>query len=124
MYVIMLKGTNKTNVEKVEVAEKELSLKTMRELIGCQWIETVLIKDVFLVFDEEYLLTHSKPLPNFLPSLLHAEYRNGSPICGNVLLCKEEDGEMVAVEEEYADVMVAQLNALQEVYLRNQRQYN
>lgn len=111
MYVILMKEHEGiTDIEKVKVDEEVLTLQIIRDLVGCDWLETLTVKDdVLLVFDEEYLLTHENPVVNYLPSCLV-----GRPLCGNVLICRLVESEMVSVSEENADVMVEQLEALQQ----------
>ena len=120
MYIVLLKeNEGTTDIEKIKVKQEELDLPTLRDLVGCDWLQTVLIKeDVLLVFDEEYLLTHSRTVPNYLPSIMYGAAKHGNPICGNVVVCKLKDDKMLAVKEDACDFMVKQLNDMQDKCLK------
>lgn len=106
-YLVLVKtvvdDNGKRNVIEKIPYDGEVSLKSAYELIGCEIIdikevpfhaipfsdEIVFMPDITLIFDDEFLLKHSKPVVNELASMVF-----GQSLCGNVLFCEtNEEGE-------------------------------
>ena len=106
----------------------EVALKSAYELCECETIDikevpfhAIPLSDVIVflpkmtfIFDDEFLLKHSKPLANEIASLafgygnLHDEC-----LCGNVLFCEtNEEGENFPFDEARANAFVKQLKIL------------
>lgn len=119
-YLVLVKtvvdDNGKRNVIEKIPYDGEVSLKSAYELIGCEIIdikevpfhammfrrEIVFMPDITLIFDDEFLLKHSKPVVNELASMVF-----GQALCGNVLLCEtNEEGESFPFDEDYADMVV------------------
>lgn len=131
-YLVLVKtvvdDNGKRNVIEKIPYDGEVSLKSAYELIGCEIIdikevpfhaipfdrEIVFMPDITLIFDDEFLLKHSKPVANEIASLafgygkLHDEC-----LCGNVLFCEtNEEGENFPFDEARANAFVKQLKIL------------
>lgn len=125
-YLVLVKTVVDDNGKR-NVIEKipyygEVSLKSAYELIGCEIIDIkevpfhaiplsdviVFMSDITLIFDDEFLLKHSKPVVNELASMVF-----GQPLCGNVLLCEtNEEGESFPFDEARTHALVKQLKTL------------
>lgn len=66
------------------------------------------------IFDDEFLLKHSKPVANEIASLAFGYGRlHDQCLCGNVLFCEtNEEGENIPFDEIYANALVKQLKTL------------
>lgn len=97
---ILLKNNGDVEVKELQQA---LDLKTMYKWIDCQHIdiaESIISAKmgcrVFLIFDEEYLLNYDEPQANKIASLLFGyTIKTNECLCGNVIITKDIDGEMV-----------------------------
>ena len=125
-YLVLVKtvvdDNGKRNVIERIPYDGEVSLKSAYELCECETIdikevpfhaipfdrEIVFMPDVTLIFDDEFLLKHSKPVVNELASMVF-----GQALCGNVLLCEtNEEGESFPFDEARTHALVKQLKTL------------
>lgn len=107
MKYILLQNNGKSEVKELD---KKLDLETMYKWIGndCRCIdiaESVINKkmgcNVLLIFDDEFLLNNSEPLPNKIASLLFGySIRTSDCLCGNVILAKADEDETVGFTDE------------------------
>jgi hypothetical protein len=125
-YLVLVKtvvdDNGKRNVIEKIPYDGEVSLKSAYELIGCETIdieevpfyarkfrhELTFIPKMTFIFDDEFLLKHSKPVANELASLAfgYGKFHNQC-LCGNVLLCDtNEEGESFPFDEDYANMVV------------------
>lgn len=131
-YLVLVKtvidDNGKRNVIERIPYDGEVSLKSAYELCECETIdikevpfhaipfdrEIVFMPDVTLIFDDEFLLKHSKPVVNELASLAFG-YGNlhDQCLCGKVLFCEtNEEGESFPFDEDYADMVVKRLKRI------------
>lgn len=125
-YLVLVKtvvdDNGKRNVIEKIPYDGEVSLKSAYELIGCETIDikevpfhAIPLSDVIVflpkmtfIFDDEFLLNHSKPVANEIASMLF-----GQSLCGNVLLCEtNEEGESFPFDEARTYALVKQLKTL------------
>ena len=125
-YLVLVKtvvdDNGKRNVIEKIPYDGEVSLKSAYELIGCEIIDIkevpfhaipfsdviVFLPKMTFIFDDEFLLKHSKPVVNELASMVF-----GQALCGNVLLCEtNEEGENFPFDEARANAFVKQLKIL------------
>lgn len=107
MKYVLLQNNGKSEVKELD---KKLDLETMYKWIGndCRCIdiaESVINKkmgcNVLLIFDDEFLLNNSEPLPNKIASLLFGySIRTSDCLCGNVILAKADEDETVGFTDE------------------------
>lgn len=125
-YLVLVKTVVDDNGKR-NVIEKipyygEVSLKSAYELCECETIDikevpfhAIPLSDVIVflpkmtfIFDDEFLLKHSKPVANEIASLAF-----GQALCGNVLLCEtNEEGESFPFDEARTYALVKQLKTL------------
>lgn len=131
-YLVLVKtvvdDNGKRNVIERIPYDGEVSLKSAYELIGCETIDikevpfhAIPLSDVIVflpkmtfIFDDEFLLKHSKPVANEIASLAFGYGRlHNQCLCGNVLFCEtNEEGENIPFDEIYANAFVKQLKTL------------
>lgn len=131
-YLVLVKtvvdDNGKRNVIEKIPYDGEVSLKSAYELIGCETIDikeapfhAIPLSDVIVflpkmtfIFDDEFLLKHSKPVANEIASLAFGYGRlHDQCLCGNVLFCEtNEEGENFPFDEIYANALVNQLKTL------------
>lgn len=107
MKYVLLQNNGKSEVKELD---KKLDLETMYKWIGndCRCIdiaESVINKkmgcNVLLIFDDEFLLNNSDPQPNKVASLLFGySIRTSDCLCGNVILAKADEDEIVGFTDE------------------------
>lgn len=125
-YLVLVKtvvdDNGKRNVIEKIPYDGEVSLKSAYELCECETIDikevpfhAIPLSDVIVfltkmtfIFDDEFLLKHSKPVVNEIASLAFGYGRlHDQCLCGNVLLCDtNEEGESFPFDEDYADMVV------------------
>lgn len=125
-YLVLVKtvvdDNGKRNVIEKIPYDGEVSLKSAYELIGCETIdikevpfyarkfrhELTFIPKMTFIFDDEFLLKHSKPVANELASLASGYGKfHDQCLCGNVLLGDtNEEGEIFPFDEDYANMVV------------------
>lgn len=131
-YLVLVKtvvdDNGKRNVIEKIPYKGEVSLKSAYELIGCETIdikevpfyarkfrhELTFIPKMTFIFDDEFLLKHSKPVANEIASLAFGYGRlHDQCLCGNVLFCEtNEEGENIPFDEIQANALVKQLKTL------------
>lgn len=131
-YLVLVKtvvdDNGKRNVIEKIPYDGEVSLKSAYELIGCETIdikevpfyarkfrhELTFIPKMTFIFDDEFLLKHSKPVANEIASLAFGYGRlHDQCLCGNVLFCEtNEEGENIPFDEIHANALVKQLKTL------------
>lgn len=132
-YVVLVKTVVDENGEKSNVIEKvahigDIELKTMCKLCECEYIdvknvpfrlswfddEMCIIPAVTMVFDDEFLLNHSKPIVNELASLVYGYGQiHDQCLCGSVMLCvTNQDEKCVPFQENEADAVIKCLREL------------
>lgn len=132
-YVVLVKTVVDENGNKKNVIEKvahvgDIELKTMYKLCECEYIdikevpfrlswfdgEMCIIPAVTMVFDDEFLLNHSKPIANELASLVYGYGQiHYQCLCGSVMLCvTNQDGDCVPFQESEADAVIKCLHEL------------
>lgn len=97
---VLLKNDGQVEMKELESA---LDLNTMYNWIGndCRFIDIAesVINDkigckVILIFDDEFLLNHTKPIANKIASLFFGyTLTTDECLCGNVIVAKDVDGE-------------------------------
>lgn len=132
-YVVLVKTVVDENGNKKNVIEKvahvgDIELKTMYKLCECECIdikdvpfrlswfngEMCIIPQVTMVFDDEFLLNHQKPVANELASLIYGYSQlHNQCLCGSVLLCvTNQDGDCVPFQENEANAVIKCLHEL------------
>lgn len=131
-YLVLVKtvvdDNGKRNVIEKIPYDGEVSLKSAYELIGCETIDikevpfhAIPLSDVIVflpkmtfIFDDEFLLKHSKPVANEIASLAFGYGTlHNQCLCGNVMMCKtDEEGETFPFTEKEADCVVKILERL------------
>lgn len=132
-YVVLVKTVVEENGDKKNVIEKvahigDIELKTMYKLCECEYIdikdvpfrlswfdgEMCIIPAVTMVFDDEFLLNHQKPVANELASLIYGYSQlHNQCLCGSVLLCvTNQDGDCVPFQENEANAVIKCLHKL------------
>ncbi len=131
-YLVLVKtvvdDNGKRNVIEKIPYDGEVSLKSAYELIGCETIDikevpfhAIPLSDVIafipkmtFIFDDEFLLKHSKPVANEIASLAFGYGKfHDQCLCGNVLFCEtNEEGENIPFDEIHANALVKQLKTL------------
>lgn len=116
-------------IEQHEIDEKayEYKFEAFAAAIGCEWIDIVhaanLPEGYCLVVDDEGLLK-GQPVVNLIASYLYGTQEHGQPLCGDVLIAKDEytpDGlETVGLEEaDFYKVMDVLTNGNAQYGVRN-----
>lgn len=131
-YLVLVKtvvdDNGKRNVIEKIPYDGEVSLKSAYELCECETIDIkevpfhaipfsdviVFLPKMTFIFDDEFLLKHSKPVANEIASLAFGYGRlHNQCLCGNVLFCEtNEEGENFPFDEIYANALVKQLKIL------------
>ena len=131
-YLVLVKtvvdDNGKRNVIEKIPYDGEVSLKSAYELCECETIdikevpfhaipfsdEIVFLPKMTFIFDDEFLLKHSKPVANEIASLAFGYGRlHDECLCGNVLFCEtNEEGENIPFDEIHANALVKQLKTL------------
>ena len=131
-YLVLVKtvvdDNGKRNVIEKIPYDREVSLKSAYELCECETIDikevpfhAIPLSDVIVflpkmtfIFDDEFLLKHSKPVANEIASLAFGYGRlHNQCLCGNVLFCEtNEEGENIPFDEARANALVKQLKIL------------
>lgn len=131
-YLVLVKtvvdDNGKRNVIEKIPYDGEVSLKSAYELCECETIDikevpfhAIPLSDVIVflpkmtfIFDDEFLLKHSKPVAKEIASLAFGYGRlHNQCLCGNVLFCEtNEEGENFPFDEIYANALVKQLKTL------------
>lgn len=114
------------NDGEVEIKEQNsLDLNTMYNWIGndCRFIDIAesVINDkigckVILIFDDEFLLNHTKPIANKIASLFFGyTITTDECLCGNVIVAKDVDSETAGFTDEEIKKLEKIITSLQAV---------
>lgn len=112
MFILIKADEN--GVSSIETIDKtKMSLQDYYDAIGCHCInihpcgmQVACVPRQLVVFDDEFLLNADKPVANKLASALYGYHKHGQCLCGNVVIGKAGEDDVVGFTKGEADELV------------------
>lgn len=118
MFILIKADEN--GVSSIETIDKmKMELNDYYNAIGCNCInihpcgmQVASVDRQLVVFDDEFLLNTDKPVANKLASVLYGYHKHGQCLCGNVVIGKATDEDIVGFTKDECDMIVKLYKAI------------